>query len=191
MKKEYDNILTLLEKELVTNDDHPTSVLINSLAPVHKKGYFTQYEFLEMCKWKEPRQRKRKYWQANTEEEVKMFSTKAFSTQDEARRILTLCRLKGVGVPVASAILTLTNPTNYGVIDIRVWQVLYTYNEVDYDKDGENIKALHWLDYLEKIRDWANQFNTSARLIEQTLFKHHEKILIGPLYPNEKKKQNT
>jgi hypothetical protein len=32
---------------------------------------------------------------------------------------------KGVSVPMASALLTLLDPKRYGVIDIRVWQLLH------------------------------------------------------------------
>ena len=36
-----------------------------------------------------------------------------------------LTALSGVSAPMASAILTLTNPRRYGVIDIRAWKVLF------------------------------------------------------------------
>jgi len=32
---------------------------------------------------------------------------------------------KGVSVPMASALLTLLDPKRYGVIDIRIWQLLH------------------------------------------------------------------
>ena|SRR2546427_12023878 len=41
-----------------------------------------------------------------------------------------LVGLKGVRVPMASAILTLIDPRRYGVIDIRVWQLLYAIKSV-------------------------------------------------------------
>ncbi len=103
-----------------------------------------------MCKWKEPRERRRQNWASNTEEELQALSAKAFGAPGEARRILHLFRLRGVGIPVASAFLALTDPERYGVIDIRVWQLLALYNEVDYDPDGQTLQVLHRLDYLDK-----------------------------------------
>lgn len=67
---------------------------------------------------------------------MRTLSAQAFGAPGEAHRILHLCRLRGVGIPVASAFLALTDPERYGVIDIRVWQLLALYQEVAYDPDG-------------------------------------------------------
>ena len=183
MEKRFPDIPSLLSACLVHDEYPDTAPLIASLSHVREVGYFTRSEFLGMCKWKEPRERRRQHWVSNTEDEVRTLSTQAFGAPDEARRILHLCRLRGVGIPVASAFLTLVDPEHYGVIDIRVWQLLALYNEVDYDPDGRALQVLHWLDYLDKIRLWAGEFNVSVRAIERTLFQHHREIQIGRLYP--------
>jgi len=131
----------------------------------------------------EKRCERRQNWASNTEDEVRTFSAQAFGAPDEARRILYLCRLRGVGIPVASAFLSLIDPEHYGVIDIRVWQLLALYQEVDYDPDGRTLQVLHWLDYLDKIRLWANELKVSGRTIERTLFQHHRDIQTERLYP--------
>lgn len=91
-----------------------------------------------MYKWKERRGRRRKDWENNTEDDVRNLSAQAFSAPDEARRVLHLCRLNGVGVAFASAFLTLTDPEHDGVIDKRVWEILYLYQEIDYNSGGKN-----------------------------------------------------
>lgn len=183
MEKRFPDILSLLSACLVHDEDPNTAALITSLSHVRERGYFTRSEFLSMCKWKEPRERRRQHWISNTEDEVRMLSARAFGASDEARRILHLCRLRGVGIPVASAFLTLVGPKHYGVIDIRVWQLLAFYQEVDYDPDGSALQVLHWLDYLDKIRLWADQLKVSVRAIERTLFQHHRDIQTERLYP--------
>lgn len=120
MEKRFPDILSLLSTCLLHNEYSDTKPLIASLNHVHEIGYFTRSEFLTMCKWKEPRERRRQNWASNTENEVQILSAKAFGAPDEARRILHLCRLHGVGIPVASAFLTLVDPEHYGVIDVRV-----------------------------------------------------------------------
>lgn len=64
-----------------------------------------------------------------------------------------------------------------------MWQLLAFYQEVDYDPDGRALQVLHWLDYLDKIRLWAGEFNVSVRAIERTLFQHHREIQTERLYP--------
>lgn len=183
MEKHYTDILSLLSACLVQDEYPDTAPLMASLTHVRETGYFTHREFLTMCKWKEPRERRRQDWIANTENHVQTLSPQALSAPDESRRILHLCRLRGVGIPVASAFLTLVNPEHYGVIDIRVWQLLAFYQEVDYDPDGRALHVLHWLDYLDKIRLWVGEFNVSVRAIERTLFQHHRDIQTQRLYP--------
>ncbi|MBK9748811.1 MAG: hypothetical protein IPO91_18815 [Chloroflexi bacterium] len=183
MEKRFSDIRSLLSGSLVHDEHSDTAPLIASLSHVREIGYFTRVEFLSMCMWKEPRQRRRQDWTANTEDQVQALSRQSLSASDEARRILHLCRLRGVGIPVASAFLTLVDPERYGVIDIRVWQLLALYQEVDYDPDGRALQVLHWLDYLDKIRLWAGEFNVSVRTIERTLFQHHREIQTERLYP--------
>lgn len=183
MEKRFPDIPSLLSACLVHDEYPDTAPLIASLSHVREVGYFTRSEFLSMCKWKEQRERRRQHWISNTEDEVQMLSARALGASDEARRILHLCRLRGVGIPVASAFLTLVDPEHYGVIDIRVWQLLALYQEVDYDLDGRALQVLHWLDYLDKIRMWAGEINVSVRAIERTLFQHHREIQTERLYP--------
>ena len=183
MEKRYSDIQSMLSACLVHDEYSDTAPLIASLSHVREAHYFTRSEFLIMCKWKEPRERRRQNWASNTEDEVRTLSAQAFGAPDEARRILHLCRLRGVGIPVASAFLALIDPERYGVIDIRVWQLLALYNEVDYDPDGRTLQVLHWLDYLDKIRLWADELKVSVRTIERTLFQHHRDIQTERLYP--------
>lgn len=182
MEKRFPDILSLLSACLMHVEYPDTTPLIASLKHVRQGGYFTRSEFLAMCKWKEPRERGRQSWFSNTEDEVQTLSAKVFHAPDETRRILYLCRLKGIGIPMASAFLTLTDPEHYGVIDIRVWQLLAVYQEVDYDPEGRNLQVLHWLDYLDKIRLWAGKLNISVRTVERTLFQHHREVQTERLY---------
>ena len=182
MQKSYPNIRELLQNNLLRDEEPKTKVLIEKLYHVKPRGYFTKPEFLDMCKWKDERQLRRSYWKANTEVEIIESSRQVFATDDEWKRIILLDKLKGVGIPVASAILTLTDPQTYGVIDIRVWQVLHLYGEVNYNKDGTGLSIEHWIDYLPKLRQWAGEFGIGVRNIERSLFEYHKIIQDGVLY---------
>ena len=182
MKKYYKDIQELLHNNLLRDEEPNTKILIDEMQNIKSRGYFSKSEFLKMCKWKDPRERRRSDWHANTESEIRHTSTQAFSINDEYTRIILLDQLKGVGIATASAILTLTNPQIYGVIDKRVWEVLFLYDEVNYNSEGINLRVQNWIDYLPKIRRWATEFEVNVRNIERSLFEHHKKIQEGRLY---------
>ncbi len=182
MQKHFTSIRELLQHHLLTNEDSETQALMNALRHIKPHGYFDKSDFLAMCKWKDKRPLRRRDWESNNDADVLHISRQVFATADECRQIALLERLKGVNVSFASAILTLTDPTRYGVIDIRVWQVLYLYQEVAYSADGRNLKFAHGLDYLPKLRQWASEFNVSARNIEYSLFRYHSLIQERALY---------
>ena len=180
MKKEYSTIEELIKENLSTEEHAETLKLMNELKGVKKRGYFTKDEFLKMGMWKSPRP-KQKYLK-NSEEKIISISKKVLATKFEKRRIKLLTSLKGVSIPTASAILTLIDPQNYGVIDIRVWQVLYLYGSVKVKPTGTNFNFRNWYNYLMKLRYYAKKFKVSARDIERTIFFHHKKIQDKNLY---------
>jgi len=180
MKKEFKNIKELIKARLSTEENTETKKLIVELKDVIIRGYFTKEEFLKIGMWKSPRPKN--WYLANSEKEIIKISQKVFSTDYEKRRIELLTKLKGVSVPTASAILMLTDPKNYGVIDIRVWQVLYTYGSVKVKPTGKNFSFNNWYNYLKQIRYFAKIFSVKARDIERTIFYYHFEIQEGTLY---------
>jgi len=83
---------------------------------------------------------------------------------------------------MASAILTLTNPQQYGVIDIRVWKVLYRLGSVSSRPSGVGFDFKHWYRYLVILRYHARRLGVDARAVERTLFFHHRRYARGNLY---------
>jgi hypothetical protein len=76
----------------------------------------------------------------------------------------------------------LIDPKQYGVVDIRVWQLLHQYGAVSVKPGGRNFTFDNWYNYLSKLRYFAKKFQTSARLIEWTLFNYHKSTQKGTLY---------
>lgn len=180
MKKEYSTIEELIKQNLSTRENTETLKLLNELKNVTKRGYFTKEEFLKMGMWKSSRPKKQ--YLKNSNEEVISISKKVLSTKYEKRRVELLTTLKGVLIPTASTILTLIDPQNYGVIDIRVWQILYLYGSVKVKPTGTNFDFNNWYNYLMKLRYFAKKFKVSVRDIERTIFLYHKKIQEGNLY---------
>lgn len=86
-----------------------------------KRGYFKRCEFEEIYKWKAPRA-------LNTLEksEAKIIdeTRKALAESDISKKLEFLLNINGVRVAVASAILTVLDPVNFGIIDRYAWKAL-------------------------------------------------------------------
>ena len=83
---------------------------------------------------------------------------------------------------MASAILMLLQPRRYGVIDIRVWQLLYAMGAVTKKSSGVGFNFNNWYQFLMIIRYFAKKLGVGARDIERSLFLAHREFQKGPLY---------
>jgi hypothetical protein len=154
--------------------------LIDQLSGVKKKGYLTKPELEKICRWKSARAIR--LIRSNSEKRIIKITKSAFAVRSEQNKLEMLRKLKGVSVPMASAILTLTNPKRYGVIDIRVWQLLYKLKMVKSKPGGVGFNFKQWNEYLIILRYYARKYSVDARNIERTLFKVHKKYQRGFLY---------
>jgi hypothetical protein len=137
-----------------------------------------------MCRWKSPRARH--LWEANSPARIRTVSRQVLATRSERRRMELLTGLRGVGVPMASAILTLLDPRRYGVLDIRAWQLLFAIRSVGANRRGQAFTISQWEQYLDALRSHARRLRTTARAIEYTLFLSHRKFQQGLLYQSAK-----
>jgi thermostable 8-oxoguanine DNA glycosylase len=180
MKKFYSNLSELLKNNLETPETNEALKLIEELKDVQKKGFFIKKQFYDVVMWKTPRPKK--YYLSNVEEDIIKISKQVLSVNSDEKRINLLIQLKGVSIAVASSLLTIINPKNYGIMDIRVWQILHLYEEVKTKPKGQGFNVENYLNYLQILRKYAKQFNTDVRNIERNLFFYHKKIQEGNLY---------
>jgi len=126
-----------------------------SLRKERKPFWLSSEEFDEILRWKLASQygRQRERRRANTDEVVRAVTGLALSIShpdDEYAtelRVGVLCALRGVSVPVASAVLALAFPEKYCVIDFRGWwQVFEEHRAVfsipDYHRYLAKLRAL-------------------------------------------------
>ena len=176
----YPSLPALLAAVLVSEDDPATVALVRRLAPIRQRGWFTRSEFLAMCRWKSPRSIR--HCERNGPARIRSVSRALLATRDEGQRLALLTALSGVSVPTASAILTLVDPRRYGVLDIRVWQLLYAMGTVGRRPHGVGFTAGDWLTYLATLRQAAREAGTTVRLAEYSFFLCHRNHQIGTLY---------
>jgi hypothetical protein len=183
------SLVALLSRELTRQEHPPTAALIRELAGARARGSFTRAEFSKMCRWKSPRARH--LWEANSAARIRAVSRQVLTTRSERRRMELLTGLRGVGVPMASAILTLLDPRRYGVLDIRAWQLLFAIRSVGANQRGQGFTIAQWEQYLDALRSHARRLRTTARAIEYTLFLCHRKFQQGLLYDRAAKRTRS
>ena len=176
----YKSLATLLDERLLREEHSDTVERIKSLKHVQKAKCLTKSELADICRWKSSRAMR--WIRQNTSAKIKHVTREAFTTRSERDKINHLTSLKGVGIPMASAILMLTGPQRYGVIDIRVWKLLYSIGSVRKNPGGTGFTFNNWYNYLRILRHHAKRLGVSVRAVERTLFKYHQEIQIGRLY---------
>lgn len=139
---------------------------------IHKtllnRGCLNGEQLYEIACWKTPRVSK--IVKNNPDVIVKGITTFALKVPDEKYKIRILCSLDGIGVPRASAILTMSDLKKYGVIDINAWLALTCEK-----KQGFNVKD--WIWYLEQIRKLAKKHGKTPRQIDMALMKYGQKLM--------------
>jgi thermostable 8-oxoguanine DNA glycosylase len=89
----------------------------------------------------------------------------SYSINEDIRRIKKLRTIKGVGISLASVILTFYDPVRYCIYDIRVIRELY----------GKEPKYMfannkHYLELLKDLREISEKTGVKVRNIEKALF---------------------
>ena len=176
----YGRLERLILRHLKVEEDEGTARLSRELRAARGRGYLTRSELEAVCRWKSPRAIH--HVRANTAKEVRLATGLALSARSEERRLAALLQLKGVSVPMASAALTLLSPRRYGVIDIRVWQLLHAQGVVTRNAFGVGLSAGNWRQFLAVIRHFARKLRVKARDVERALFDAHRARQKGRLY---------
>lgn len=169
-----------LRARLILKEDPETEELIARLRPARERGYLTPGELARICRWKSPRSTP--LVRKNSAYRVRRATEAALRTVDERERFDALLSLQGLSAPSASAVLTMLEPERYGVIDIRVWQLLHAMGAVQGNARGAKFTFDQWHRFLHVIRDLAARLEVSARTVERSLFAAHREHQTGTLY---------
>ena len=179
-KLPYRRLQHLVGLHLSTTEDPATELLIHELSAAKRRGYLTKPELAKICRWKSARAIR--HVRRNSAASIRKTSREAFRARSEQKKLSLLTSLHGVSIPMASAILMLTNPSRYGVIDIRVWQLLFKMGSVSSNPDGTGFDFKQWYRFLMIIRHFARKYKVNARDVERTLFNVHSRYQKGLLY---------
>ena len=176
----FDDLEPLIREHLSVEEDEGTALLSAALRPARRRGYLRKAELEAVCRWKSARAIA--HIRANHHHSVRAVTGAALRARSEQGRMAALLQLQGVSVPMASALLTLLDPKRYGVIDIRVWQLLYAVGAVRENPRGLRFTSKNWLQFLVILRQHASRLGVAARDIERALFAAHRANQEGTLY---------
>lgn len=130
---------------------------------VRQRRHYDRDDLLEIGHWKSARATGR--MSRNTDDEIQEITGLALSASEPLRhRILTL--LKGVGVPMASALLMAWDPEKYTVIDVRAVSSLVAHGEIS-PTEG---KLPPYLEYLQVCREIAQRCDRDLRTVDRALY---------------------
>ncbi len=137
-----------------------------------KKLYLTLSEFERILEWKLGQQigRQRELRKSNTDAIIRAVTglalTIAHSDPDYQLELRTtiLCALRGVAVPIASAVLGLVYPKEYAVIDYRTWRQIFNeprdvFSTADYKR------------YMTKIRELASELGWQVQEVDHAIWE--------------------
>lgn len=178
--RRYGSLRSLVRRHLSAEEDERTAFLSRKLRAATVRGYLTQGELASVCRWKSSRAIQ--HIRANNHHRVRAATAAAMATSSERRRLEALLQLEGVSVPMASAVLMLLYPRRYGVIDIRVWQLLFAVGAVSEKPKGTGFSVENWLQFLSIVRRLSSRLRVSARAVERTLFDVHKANQEDTLY---------
>ncbi len=153
-----------------------TKLLKEKLAKLREERrpfFLTADEFDEILRWKLDTQygRRKAHRTKNTDEIIRAITGLALNITHEDEdyeielRARILSSLRGVALPVASAILTIIYPEKYAVIDFRNWRQIF----------GERKNSFSFGDYkryMKEIRLLAKELGWSIQEIDQAIWEY-------------------
>ncbi len=142
-----------------------------------KRGYFIKEEFLAVCLWKS--RRPKNLYNSNLPKSIEDVTKKAFLSNDEREKMKILTKLNGISIPSASALLSVCDPENYPIIDVRCVESLQDLKYINWKSIGLN----SWIDYLSVLRALAKKYKKSARDIEKGLFAYN-RVKLDKIFEN-------
>jgi hypothetical protein len=134
-----------------------------TIAPcVRDRGHYEQPEFLELCRWKTPRTRKR--CESNDSSFVVEATSTSLRAANERLRIGALTLLDGVSWPTASVLLHFGHMDPYPILDFRALEAL-----------GVDVPSVYtfdfWWEYMQACRTIADSAGVPMRRLDRSLWQ--------------------
>lgn len=160
-----------------------------STAIQSREDQLTVEELLRISRWKLQSSRNDSNIEENSSETVTQQSQAALEAPTDAEAVKALTDISGVGVPMASTILTVAKPSRYAIIDYRAFRGLAAAKPeiIDSPQYSEYAEFLeHFRKYLKSpesyeyymnhVREIAEAEDLSARQVDMALWAYDKKM---------------
>lgn len=161
----------LIRKFADAYEETPETIRVMKVGrKIRSRGHATMEELLELVKWKFPISIRHVNVPNNTEEDVKKLTGFILKEDlSDSQRVRILTGLTGVKVRMASAILTLIFPHDYGTFDINARKALEDFGFIKGDELSD-YSLSDYLEYLKIIRKIAKELACTPRDIDRALY---------------------
>jgi hypothetical protein len=95
--------------------------------------------------------------------------SEVFDIDDDRDKMRRLDRIPGIGMPIASAILTVCYPDRFTVLDYRAWDTLRDYGRVVQKKMPTGLSG-YFDDYLPVCMRLAEESGMPLRMLDRALW---------------------
>jgi hypothetical protein len=175
------NRLRTLRQQFITPDNAEWVEVVNLRNNVKREfesqGYLNAETYETILDWKLRRQRNRteRHREDNTENLITELTgtfwrvTHPNAEKQMEIKLKILMAIPGTGLGVATAILTLSTPASFAIIDFRNWRVLY-------DELKRTFTMSEYKKYLANIRQFALQLLCDAQEVDYLLWKEYENL---------------
>ena len=99
---------------------------------------------------------------------VRRIMRDVYDTKNPEEKIKILTKIKGIGLPIASAILTVCYPNKFTILDYRVWNILLKDKKVKGKNSPKTISE--YLDYVDICKNYAKKLKLSLRDFDKTMW---------------------
>jgi len=146
--------------------------------PARDRGHFTLLELYRIARWKSPR-RAELLNPTSCEPALSPFAEKLTQfvlelgthLDESAYEVALLDALPGVGIPTASAILTVADPEQYGIIDVRTWKGLHLLDpQGPFSMRVPVFTPVHYRSYLRMLRQLSQRHACHCRTVDCALY---------------------
>ncbi len=165
-----------------TSEDYLQDEMFTRIGPkARDRGYLTPKDLVEIGRWKFRGLYSKKHeleLRSNPEKAVRTITRFAFML-GASEAVELLSALKGVSVPMASAMLAIVFPDQFAVIDVRAWATLLKFNLVP---ERKSFTPEDYGLYMGVVRDLAKRHGITPRQVDMALFAYDGDHREGQLY---------
>lgn len=134
-----------------------------------KRGHLTPEEFFAIVIWKSNRAKTNvKRGIKKSKKTIHSITSEVFQAKTPEQKLTVLTSIPSIGIPMASAILTVCYPDDFTVADYRACAALKNLGEEIIGNPTAKIST--YFEYLEKCKKLARKYNFSLRNFDRILW---------------------